>query len=543
VNKQAEVVAVSLILVVSLLLTGCTKVSVSQRAASGNAAPGILRVSTGRIDNLNTVLSGGGSSTYLSYLWGAYLFLADDRNQLIPELATETPTLSNGGISADGLTLTYHLRHGVRWHDGAPFDARDVIFTWHAIMNPKNIVVTRLGYEKVAAMTEVDAYTVRVRLKERYVPAVSSLFGPGEVPMPILPQHLLGALPDLNHAAYNNKPVGTGPFIVDRYDPSIGVYLSANSQYWRGRPKLRGIDYRIVPDPNTVSVMVKTNELDVAHVYAIHAAELASYPGVKIVKEPAPEIIYLAFNVTHPPFNDAGLRRAISMGVDRNFFVRVFQNGSGHVAETDQPPFGWAFNPNAHEPRYDPRLAEQSLDALGWRKDSSGYRSKNGRQLSLTFAYITARDPDTRFAPFFQSAMKQIGVAVTLKSYEYALFYAQKEQGGILNTGNYDIAIAGWVWGVDPDDATLWMCDQIPPQGYNVSRFCDPRVDAQERVALTSYDEKTRRQAYWNIQALLDEEMPAIPLSWVDVLYATRDNVKDFAPGETFYGSWNWRKE
>lgn len=527
----------------STLLGGCTKVSVSQRAGSGEAAPGILRLRTGRIDNLNTVLSGGGSSTYISYFWGAYLFLADERNQLIPELATEIPTLSNGGISPDGLTLTYHLRRGVRWHDGAPFDARDMVFTWHAIMNPKNIVVTHLGYEKVKSMTAVDPYTVRVRLKERYAPAVSSLFGPGEVPMPILPQHLLRALPDLNHAAYNTKPIGTGPFIVDRYDPSTGVYLTANTQYWRGRPKLRGIDNRIVPDPNTVNVMLKTNELDASHVYAIHAGELASYPGIKVVREPAAEIIYLAFNVAHPPFNDVGLRRAISMGVDRNFFVRVFQSGSGRVAQTSQPPFGWAFNPNAHEPPYDPRRAEQLLDALGWRKDSSGYRSKNGRQLSLTFAYITARDPDARFAPFFQSAMKQIGVAVTLKSYEYALFYAQKDQGGILNSGNYDMAIAGWVWGVDPDDATLWMCDQIPPQGYNVSRFCDPRIDAQERIALASYDEKTRRQAYWKIQELLDEEMPAIPLSWVDVLYATRDNVKDFAPGENNYGSWNWRKE
>src|SRR6202049_4956304 len=175
VNKQALSGVLSLILMTSTLLGGCTKVSVSQGALSGDPAPGILRLRTGRIDNLNTVLSGGGSSPYISFFWGAYLFLADDRNQLIPELATEIPTLTNGGISPDGLTLTYHLRRGVRWHDGAPFDARDMIFTWHAIMNPKNIVVTHLGYEKVKSMTAVDAYTVRVLLKERYAPAVSSL--------------------------------------------------------------------------------------------------------------------------------------------------------------------------------------------------------------------------------------------------------------------------------------------------------------------------------------------------------------------------------
>ena len=542
-TKQARVAGLLCTVALLFATSGCTRVSVSEHGSRSATASGILRMRTGRFDNLNTVLSGGGSSTYLSYLWGAYLFLGDEKNNLIPELATEIPTLANGGISSDGLTITYHLRHGVRWHDGAPFDARDVIFTWHAIMNPKNNVASRLGYDKVAAMTAADPYTLRVRLKERYAPAVSSLFGPGEVPLPILPQHLLGNVADMNQAAYNNKPVGTGPFVIDRYDPSAGVYLSANAQYWRGQPKLRRIDYLVIPDPTTANVMLETNELDTARVYESHAAELASQPGISVVREPAAEIEYLAFNVTHPPFDDPRVRRAIAMGVDRKFFVRVFQHGTGYVAETDQPPFSWAFNPNVHQPPYDPAAAEHALDAAGWRKGANGYRSKNGQPLALTFAFITGRDPDVKYGPIFQNAMKQIGIAVSLKSYEYSLFYAQKDQGGILNGGHYDMAIAGWVWGVDPDDSTLWMCDQVPPQGYNVSRACDPRLDAQERMALRSYDQNIRRHAYWKIQALLNEDAPAIFLSWVDVVYGVRDSVKNFAPGENNFGSWSWRKD
>ena len=542
-GKQARVAGLLFAVIVLQFTGACSRVSVSERGARGTTAPGILRIREGRFDNLNTVLSGGGSSTYLSFLWAAYLFIADDRNHLIPELATEIPTQANGGISPDGLTITYHLRPGVRWHDGVRFDARDMVFTWRAIMSPRNNVVTRLGYEKVAAIDVINPLTVRVRLKERYAPAVSSLFGPGEVPMPILPQHLLANLPDLNHAAYNNKPVGTGPFVIDRYDPSTGVYLTANPHYWRGQPKLRGIDVLIIPDPNTANVMLETNELDVARVYESHAAEIASHPGIRLLREPAAEIEYLPINVTHPPFDDARVRRAIAMGVDRNFFVRVFQHSAGYVAETDQPPFVWAFNPNMHQPPYNPAQAERLLDESGWRKGPSGYRSKDGRPLALTFVYITARDPDARYAPIFQDAMKQIGVAVNLKSYEYSLFYAQKEQGGILSGGHYDMAIAGWVWGVDPDDSTLWMCDQVPPQGYNVSRMCDPRVDAQERAALRFYDERMRRKAYWKIQELLDDGMPAVFLSWVDSVYALRGSVKGFAPGENYFGSWNWRKD
>ncbi len=520
--------------------TGCSRVEVSRGTVGG--AHGILRIATGQFDNLNTVLSGGGASTYLSYLWGAYLFVADDQSRLHPELATVVPTIENGGISGDGLTITYHLRRGVRWHDGAPFDARDVVFTWRAIMSPKNNVVTRLGYDKVASMTIVDPFTLRVRLKEAFAPAVATLFGPGEVPMPILPQHLLGALPDINHATYNNKPVGTGPFVIQRYDPSSGVTLVANQSYWRGTPRLRGIEYMIIPDANTTMVMLRSNELDVAYVRGEHAVELSKTPGIQIVREAAAEDMYLSLNVTHSPLDDVRVRRAIAMAVDRKFFVQAFQYGTGSVAETDQPPFLSYADPSVHAPPYDQAQARRMLDEAGWHTDQSGYRSKKGQPLALTFVYISAREPDTKFAPLFQNAMKNIGVALTVRAYPYNLFYAQKAQGGILEAGKYDIAVTGWVLGSDPDDSTLWMCDQRPPQGYNTAFLCDPRIDAAERVALTTYDFSGRRSAYWKIQELLAQDVPVVFLSWVDTTYAIRDSVSDFRPGETMWASWNWQK-
>lgn len=531
---------VFLLALLTVVVAGCSRVQLSRGTVGG--APGILRMATGQFDNLNTVLSGGGSSTYLSYLWGAYLFVADDQSRLHPELAMVIPTIDNGGISRDGLTITYHLRHGVRWQDGRPFDARDVVFTWRAIMNPKNNVVTRLGYDKVASMTIVDPYTVHVRLKERFAPAVATLFGPGEVPMPILPQHLLGSLPDLNHAAYNNKPVGTGPFVIERYDPSSGVTLVANQNYWRGAPKLRQIDYMIIPDANTTMVMLRSNELDVAFVRGEHTVELARAPGIRMVREAAAEDLYLSLNVTHPPLDDVRVRRAIAMAVDRKFFVQAFQYGTGSVAETDQPPFlPWA-DPSVHAPPYDPAQARRLLDEAGWHADQTGYRSKNGKPLALTFVYISAREPDTKFAPLFQDAMKNIGIALEVRSYPYNLFYAQKAQGGVMALGKYDIAVTGWVWGSDPDESTLWMCDQRPPQGYNTSFLCDPRIDAAERVALTTYDFSGRRAAYWKIQELLAQDVPVVFLSWVDTTYAVRDSVTDFRPGETMWASWNWQK-
>jgi len=529
-----------LLAMLAVVASACTS-AVRTQSGPGGAAD-VLRVATGQFDNLNTVLSGGGSSTYLSYIWGAYLLDADDKNQVQPELATEIPTVANGGISKDGLTITFHLRHGVRWQDGVPFDANDVVFTWRLIMDPRTNVVTRLGYDKVASMTAVDPYTVRVRLKERFAPAVVSLFGPGEVPMPVLPRHLLATVPDINKAAYNDKPVGTGAFTIEHYDAATGVTLLANRDYWRGPPKLRRLDFVIVSDANTVLVMLRTGELDAARVVGEHALELSKAPGLRVIHQAAPEDLYLSFNTKHPPLDNVRVRRAIAMGVDRAFFLRAFQYGWGALAATDQPPYSPWNDPHAVMPPYDVAAAGRMLDAAGWHLDASGYRSKNGKRLSLEFAYITQRQPDVKFAPFFENEMKTIGVALTLKPYEYNLYYAQKADGGILEGGKYDIALTGWVLGADPDDSTLWMCDQEPPYGYNTSFYCDPRIDAAEHEALQSYDFAARRAAYWKVQELLAEDVPAVFLTWVDNSYVVRDSVQDFNPGENFYGSWGWRK-
>ncbi len=369
--------------VVVMLTAGCTKVEVSKSGAARGGAPGVLSISTGRFDTLNTVVSAGGSSVYLSYLWGAFLFIADDKMNIVPELATEIPTQANGGISPDGLTIVYHLRHGVKWHDGAPFGADDVVFTWHAIMNPKNNVITRLGYDKIASMTAVDPYTVRVKLKEPYAPAVANFFGPGEVSYIILPKHILGQLPDINRAPYNSKPIGTGPFVVDSYDPTTGVMLSANPDYWRGHPKLRGIDYRIIPDSNTTMVMLRSNELDVAVVSDTHAHELAKDPGIVIVGEPAPQNAFLSFNTQRAPFDDVRVRRAIAMAVDRKFFVHAFQYDVGSVANGDEPPFYWAFDPQVRMPDYDPARAGAAARRSGLAYGSGDRLPDEERQAAL----------------------------------------------------------------------------------------------------------------------------------------------------------------
>ena len=142
------------------------------------------------------------------------LVATDPEGRDVPILASVVPTLENGGIGRDGLTITYHLRRGVRWQDGAPFTSRDVQFSYRAIMNLKTNVATRHGYDVIARVDTPDAHTAVFRLKHPFAPAVHTFFAHSDAPYFILPAHLLEKYPDLNRVPFNTLPVGTGPFKI-----------------------------------------------------------------------------------------------------------------------------------------------------------------------------------------------------------------------------------------------------------------------------------------------------------------------------------------
>ena len=214
-------------------------------------------------DSLNPLLSTMDLSYDLSSLILSYLVSADAHGTPAGDLATAMPSLANGGISYDGKTYTYHLRGGVRWHDGAPLTARDVAFSWRLIMNPRNNVLHREGYDQVARIDTPDDHTVVVRLKRRYPPFVTQFFTTlQEGAKPVVPEHLLRGAREINDVPFNAHPVGTGPFPFVAWDRGRRITLAANERYFKGRPKLERVELSILPDMNTVATALRTHEVD-----------------------------------------------------------------------------------------------------------------------------------------------------------------------------------------------------------------------------------------------------------------------------------------
>src|ERR1022692_1693721 len=236
-------------LVACVTFVGCTRISENAQLSRSTTIPGTLRYSVNGVGSLSPLTQTNTNEVILDMFIYGWFFYVDDKGRFVPDLATEVPSYANGGISRDGRTLTYHLRRGVRWQDGAPFTSHDAAFTVSAIMNPRINIFSRTGWDDIASVETPDAYTVRFRLKRAYAPALATFFVPYQHSgYPMLPAHLLERYPDLNQVAFNGAPIGTGPFKVVRWVRGDRIELEANPLYWRGPPKLKRIVVKIIPD-------------------------------------------------------------------------------------------------------------------------------------------------------------------------------------------------------------------------------------------------------------------------------------------------------
>ncbi len=524
-----------------LAVTACSK-----SAGGSAAAPQSLRVAL-QINptQLNPILAQNSNESFADGLIFDLLVTLDQNRREVPDLAATVPSLDNGGISKDGLTLTYHLRHDVKWHDGAPFTSRDVAFTYRAIMNPSNNVVSRRGYDEIASMDTPDDYTVVIHMKRRFPPAVDTIFGESDTPYRLLPAHLLAKYNNLNHAAFNGAPVGTGPYEFVRWQRGDHILLRANPGYFRGAPALRELTLALIPDDNTIAAQLRSREANLGiEIPAAVYRDIADAPGVVRQLVDAPAYTSLMFNTQRPPLRDVRVRRALVLGLDRAAITRDDTYGTGRLAVADLSPFYWAYNAALRPAPYDPARAAALLDSAGWRTGPDGVRVRNGARLSLLLVYGLGSQIVRTITAQIQQMYRSLGIDVQLKGFDYATLYAAAQSGGILNGGKFDMSMYAWIAGADPDDSSQWTCAAIPPGGNNVARYCSPEMEAAQRLALSTFDRSVRRRAYARIQSLLLRDAPAAFIYYQALRYAHVDDLQSFMPNGISEG-WNaqeWRR-
>ncbi len=525
----------------ALVVSACTKVgdqsTASSTAQAAGTIPGELRIAIQREPNtLNPILSAFTTEGLLNRLSFDTLLSVDGSGKhVVPILATDVPTPENGGISRDGLTITYHLHAGVKWQDGFPFTSKDVKFSWQAVMNDNNNVNERVGYEDVASVDTPNDTTVVFHLKHEFAPFINTVFAESDNPICIIPQHLLGKYKNINQVPFNQAPVGTGPFKVAQWVRGDHITLVANDNYFRGKPKLRRILVREIPDENTSLNALRAHDID----WIFEASpelykQLKDMAGIKVLLVQQPQTLPLGMNLSRPVLSDLRVRRAIAYAVDKQALVDKNTGGSAVVAWSDQPPYAWAYEPNVM--KYPPDLARAKalLAQAGWTPGPGGIVHKDGKPLTLQISYNVENATRRAVAVQVQSMLAAIGIDAQIKAYPANLFFGTYGQGGVMTGGKFDLAVFGWIAGYDPDDHSLFECDDIPrpshPDGVNYFRYCTPEMDAAQRAALGTYDQAARKKAYSRIQQLIANDLPVDEIWFPRMAQPINPDFKGFDP-------------
>jgi peptide/nickel transport system substrate-binding protein len=529
-----------------VVLAGCTKTSNGVTGARHSwTQPGRLRIAIATdLKDLNPLLSSNTADVFVDRLMFEPLVTADPKGNPLPMLAAAVPTLANGGISRDGLTVTYHLRRGFTWTDGVAVTAQDVKWSYEAIMNPNSDVISRHGYDVIAALTTPDPYTVVVRLKHPFAPFVDTFFAESDQPYMIVPAHVLSRYPTINQAPFNDKPtVSDGPFKFVSWSHGDRIVLARNDRFLLGRPHLERIDVRTVPDEDTAINLLATHSIDF-----IFEASIENYPALRAL--PDARIVwvnvngysYIQFNLARPFLSDPRVRLALAYAIDKNELVKTLAFGTQTTATADIPDWMWAFNPRVRSYPHDPAEARMLLREAGWRPGPDGILHKDGAALSLVLVTNNSSTTRRREALEVQAMLRQIGVDTEVKSYPADVLYAPAGMGGIFQLGRFDLTLSGWYAGIDPDDSTQFTCDNFPPGGYNYSRYCNPKMEAAQKIALTNYDRSARMGAYYEIQDLLVRDNPAIFVYWLRQMEPISVDFRGFDPNPVVesWNAWQW---
>jgi peptide/nickel transport system substrate-binding protein len=437
-------------------------------------------------------------SQRVSQLVFTSLMTLDENLRVVPALAAR---LEN----PDPLTYVAHLRRGVRFHDGHELTAADVVYTFTSLLDDEFISPRKGAYRIVDSIAALDDYTVRFRLKEP--------FGsfPVQLVMPIVPAGAGDAL--------GTFPIGTGPYRFVRYDPDDRVVLSAFEGYFDGLPLNTGIVLKIVPDDTmrglelrkgTADAVVNDIAPDIAH-------QLEEDGDLHVVTGPGTDYQYVGFNMRDPILSEKRVRHAIAYAIDRQAIVEYLRRGQARVAIGLLPPVSWAFEPEVRVFSQDLPRAKRLLDEAGY-PDPDGDGPRPRLSLSLK---VSTNEFSRLQAAVIQQDLRKVGIALDVRSYEFATLYAD------VLKGSFQMFTLQWVGGAvaDPDILRrVFHSRQVPPAGFNRGYYSNPEVDRVLDAASRATDEAERKRLYGDAQRLIAEDAPYVSL-W------NKTNVAVMQPG------------
>jgi peptide/nickel transport system substrate-binding protein len=466
------------------------------------------------------------------------LFRIDPQGVIQPNLAVEVPDQKNGGITADGLNWRIRLRDDVHWHDGTPFSAEDVKFTLELIVNPNFRAWRTSGHSLVRDIKVISPTEISWRMEQPFAPYLSFL-----TETFIVPKHILAKEADPNTSAFNQAPVGTGPFKWGQRVAGDHLELVANADYFGEGPHIERLIFKYIPDLTVLYTQFKSGDVDLVgqpYITPDHYGEAKTLPNrvVTLVPRTSFESFYL--NLERPQFKELAVREALYGAIDKESIIQGLYYGVPTPTETFMPRQSFFFNANLPLHQFDVNRAGKILDQAGWAKGADGIRAKNGVRLSFTNS-TTSGDPlREQVQQFLQQTFAQLGVEMKISNLPAAVMW-----GDFWVQSQFDSVIVGssYLIGADPDVTNRLHSRSIAAKGgrgSNAAQYANPEVDALLDKGARTFDPEARRAIYFQVQEIVRRDLPFLPLYQNNSVEGLKKGINGFVPnGNTRTESWN----
>lgn len=437
-------------------------------------------------------------------------------------------------ISPDGLSVTFHLRKGVKWHDGEDFSAHDVVFTYNVVTDPKTPTPYGANYGPVKSVEALDDHTVLVTYTELFAPALESWS------MGIVPRHLLEGK-DIGKSDLNRNPIGTGPYKLKEWATGQKVVLEANKDYFEGPPGVDRYVMRIIPDTATQFLELKFGGIDFMGLtptqYKLESDKPIFKKYFQKFRYPAFGFTYMGYNHLDPRFKDKRIRRALTHAIDKEEIIKGVLLGYGTPCTGPFPPESWAFNADVKDPEYNPEKALALLKEAGWERDADGILRKDGEAFNFTVLTNQGNDQRLKAAQIIRERLKAVGITMEIKVLEWQAFLHK-----FVNKKRFEAIILGWGLSRDPDLYDIWHSSKTKEGEFNFISYKNEEVDQLLLDGRSTFDIEERRRIYHRIHELMAEDQPYTFLYVADALPILHKRFKgvEKAPIGIFYDFINW---
>jgi peptide/nickel transport system substrate-binding protein len=407
-------------------------------------------------------------------------------------------------VTPDGKKITFHLRKGVKWQDGAPFTSDDVVFTYRKMIDPNTPTAYGEAFKQVRRVTNPDPYTVIVEYDKPYAPALDR-WG-----MDILPKHLLEKYPDIKQSPLNaSHPIGTGPYRFVQWVPGQKIVFDANPDYFEGRPYISRIITRVIPDPATLFLELKSGGIDTTNLTPMQYTKqteteefrrsFRKYRYLTFV------YTYFGFRLDHPFFKEKRVRQAISHAINKKELIDGVLFGLGQEVTGPYKPGHWVYNPDVRKYPFDPAKAKALLAEAGWKPGPDGTMAKDGRKFAFTVFTNAGNESRAKTAAILQQQLAAVGIRMEIRTLEWAAFINE-----FIKKRRFDALILGWSTGPEPDQFDIWHSSKTGPDELNHVGFKNAEVDRLLEEGRRTFDLEKRRKAYFRLQEILAEEQPYV---------------------------------